>query len=98
MMRVSTVEEKTLIFLNVALFVSIISGDQLMMFGQAGLGLARNGWLLTLMTVKVLLVALFYMNLRREPLSLKISFFILIPVGLYFLLFMLYDAAYIWRS
>lgn len=85
-------------YMTIAVLLLVLTLIELMIFGQTGLGLARNGWLLTLMTVKALLVALFYMNLRREPLSLKIAFFILIPVGIYFLLFMLYDAAYIWRS
>ena len=85
-------------YMTIAGALLVLTLIELMIFGQTGLGLARYGWLLTLMTVKALLVALFYMNLRREPLSLKIAFFILIPVGTYFLLFMLYDAAYIWGS
>jgi hypothetical protein len=38
------------------------------------------------------------MNLKDEPLTLKIAFFILIPVAIYFLLFLMYDAGYIWAS
>lgn len=85
-------------YITIAVLLLLLTLMELMIFGQTGLGLARNGWLLTLMAVKALLVALFYMNLTKEPLSLKIAFFILIPVGLYFILFMMYDAAYIWRS
>lgn len=88
----------TFVYITIAALLLVLTILELFIFGQFGLGGMRVAGLLTLMTVKALLVALFYMNLAREPLTLKISFFILIPVGLYFLLFMLYDAAYIWRS
>jgi cytochrome c oxidase subunit IV len=71
---------------------------ELAIFGRTDLGAVRTHLLLTLMTVKALIVALVYMNLKNEPLTLKISFFILLPVGLYFLLFMLYDARWVWLS
>lgn len=71
---------------------------ELAIYGRADLGAARVALLLTLMAVKALTVVLVYMNLKNEPLTLKIAFFILIPVGVYFLLFMVYDAAYVWRS
>lgn len=87
---------KTYITIAIALFVLTIF--ELFIYGRTDLGVMRNTLLLTLMTAKALTVALAYMNLKSEPLTLKISFFILIPVGLYFLLFMLYDAGYIWRS
>ena len=87
---------KTYIFIAVSLLGLTIF--ELMTFGRFELGAARYTLLLSLMTAKALLVALFYMNLKNEPLSLKIAFFILIPVGLYFLLFMLYDAKWVWIS
>lgn len=87
---------KTYITIAVSLFVLTIM--ELAVYGQTNLGALRGGILLSLMTAKALLVALFYMNLKNEPLSLKIAFFILIPVGVYFLLFMLYDAAFVWQS
>lgn len=77
------------------LFLTLV---ELMIFGRMDLGIIRNTLLLTLMTVKALLIVLVYMNLKSEPFTLKIAFFILIPVGIFFLLFMMYDAAYIWFS
>lgn len=87
---------KTYFFIAVSLLILTIF--ELSIFGRSELGTLRINLLLTLMTVKALLVALVYMNLKNEPLTIKISFFILIPVGLYFLLFMLYDAAFLWKS
>ncbi|MBP9854497.1 MAG: hypothetical protein KBD53_06490 [Candidatus Omnitrophica bacterium] len=77
------------------LFLTLI---ELSIFGRADLRIARNALLLGLMAVKALMVVLVYMNLKNEPLAIKIAFFILIPVGVYFLLFMMYDAAYLWHS
>lgn len=85
-------------YIAIAASLAALTAIELALFGRADLGMARNYLLLSLMTVKALTVVLVYMNLKCEPLTLKISFFILIPVGVYFLLFMLYDAAYVWRS
>ncbi len=82
----------------IAVSLMVLTVLELTLYGRSDLGITRNYLLLALMTVKALTVVLVYMNLKCEPLTLKISFFILIPVGLYFLLFMLYDAAYVWRS
>ncbi len=84
-------------YITVAIILGILTAIELMIFGRSDMP-SRTNVLLGLMTAKALLVALVYMNLKGEPLTIKISFFILIPVGLYFLLFMLYDAAYIWKS
>lgn len=85
-------------YVAIAISLLVLTLIELAVFGRADWGVARNILLLTLMTGKALTVALAYMNLKSEPLTLKISFFILIPVGVYFLLFMMYDAAYVWRS
>ena len=85
-------------YITVAVILLVLTCAELFLFGRTDLGMLRNQLLLTLMAVKALTVVLVYMNLRAEPLTLKIAFFILIPVGLYFLLFMLYDAKYIWLS
>lgn len=85
-------------YLLIAVSLFFLTLVELMIFGRADLGVMRNTLLLTLMTVKALLIALVYMNLKTEPLTLKIAFFILIPVGIFFLLFMTYDAAYLWFS
>lgn len=87
---------KTYIIIAVSLLVLTLI--EFMIFGRTDLGATRNGLLLTLMAVKALTIVLVYMNLKSEPLTLKIAFFILIPVGIYFLLFMMYDAAYVWHS
>lgn len=87
---------KTYVAISLALLA--LTALELMIFPRVELGGLRYGLLLTLMAVKALLVALVYMNLKNEPLTIKIAFFILIPVGVYFLLFMMYDAAYLWRS
>lgn len=85
-------------YLITAIVLLVLTAIELAIYGRSDLGMTRNFLLLTLMTVKALTVVLVYMNLKAEPLTLKIAFFILIPVGIYFLLFMLYDAAYLWRS
>ncbi len=71
---------------------------ELFVYSQASWGSWRTGWLLTLMATKALLVALIYMNLKAEGWAFKAAFFIPIPVAIYFLLFMMYDAAYLWHS
>lgn len=85
-------------YVTIAISLFVLTLVELAIFRRADWGVTRNILLLTLMTVKALTVALAYMNLKSEPLTLRISFFILIPVGVYFLLFMMYDAAYVWRS
>ncbi len=85
-------------YINIAIVLAVFTALELMIYPLDHLGQMRMWLLLGLMAVKALLVALVYMNLKAEPLTLKIAFFILIPVGLYFLLFMVYDAAYLWRS
>ncbi len=85
-------------YVIIAISLLALTLIELAVFGRAELGFTRNILLLALMTGKALTVALAYMNLKSEPLTLKISFFILIPVGIYFLLFMMYDAAYVWHS
>jgi cytochrome c oxidase subunit IV len=71
---------------------------ELMIFQRADLGGMRTNLLLLLMGTKALIVALAYMNLRKEGWALQVAFFAPIPVAVYFLLFMLYDAAYVWKS
>lgn len=85
-------------YITIAVSLLVLTLIELMIFGRTDLGATRNGLLLTLMAVKALTIVLVYMNLKSEPLTLKIAFFILIPVGVYFLLFMMYDAAYVWYS
>lgn len=88
----------TKMYFTITATLLVLTFFELALFGRADLGMTRNILLLTLMAVKALTVVLVYMNLKNEPLTLKISFFILIPVGIYFLLFMMYDAAYLWTS
>ena len=71
---------------------------ELYLYSQQALGDWRVWGLLTIMTCKALMVALVYMNLKSEAWGLKFAFFAPIPVGIYFLLMMLYDAAYVWKS
>lgn len=85
-------------YITIAVSLLVLTAIELIIFIQTGWGFTRNVWLLTLMTTKALMVALFYMNLSREPLSLKIAFFMMIPIEAGVLLFMLYDATYLWRS
>lgn len=85
-------------YVFVALWLFVFTALELALYSQAGLGAWRMGGLLTLMASKALLVALVYMNLRHEGWALQLAFFAPIPVAIYFLLFMLYDAAYLWRS
>lgn len=85
-------------YLAVAVSLVVLTIFELLTFSRLDWGMARNYWLLGLASTKGLLVALIYMNLRREGWALKLAFFILIPVAAYFLLFMLYDAAYLWKS
>ena len=89
---------KTRMYVMITTVLLALTFIELSIFGRTDLGMTRNFLLLTLMAVKALTVVLVYMNLKNEPLTLKISFFILIPVGIYFLLFMMYDAAYLWTS
>jgi cytochrome c oxidase subunit IV len=85
-------------YIIITVALGLFTVIEVLIYPQGHLGMMRNILLLALMTTKALTVVLAYMNLSREPLTLKIAFFILIPVGLYFLLFMMYDAAFIWRS
>ncbi|MBL8014084.1 MAG: hypothetical protein JNN05_09580 [Candidatus Omnitrophica bacterium] len=85
-------------YLYIAVFLGIMTAVELFLYPQHGLGQWRTTGLLTLMGSKALMVALAYMNLRKEGWALKIAFFAPIPVAIYFLLFMLYDAAYLWKS
>lgn len=85
-------------YVTIAISLLVLTLIELLIFGRTDLGITRNALLLILMTVKALTVVLVYMNLKSEPLTLKISFFILIPVGIFFLSFMMYDAAYLWFS
>ena len=85
-------------YLPVALWLVAFTILELLMYRQFGLGAWRTWGLLTIMTSKALMVALVYMNLRKEGWALRAAFFAPIPVGIYFLLFMIYDAAYIWKS
>lgn len=85
-------------YLYIAVCLGIMTALELFLYPQLGLGGWRNTGLLALMGSKALLVALAYMNLRKEGWALKVAFFAPIPVAIYFLLFMLYDAAYLWKS
>ncbi|MBI5150341.1 MAG: hypothetical protein HZA28_06190 [Candidatus Omnitrophica bacterium] len=85
-------------YVAIVISLLVLTALELTIYPRVELGSARNAVLLTAMAIKALLVVLVYMNLKNEPLTLKISFFILIPVAAYFLLFMLYDAKYIWHS
>ncbi len=85
-------------YIYVAVWLFVLTILELLLYPQAGLGAWRVWGLLTLMGVKALMVALVYMNLRQEGWALRLAFFAPIPVAIYFLLFMLYDAAYLWRS
>lgn len=82
----------------IALCLAAMTAFELMLYPQSELGGWRTGGLLVLMGSKALMVALAYMNLRKEGWALKLVFFAPIPVAIYFLLFMLYDAAYLWKS
>ncbi|OGX31062.1 MAG: hypothetical protein A2787_01320 [Omnitrophica WOR_2 bacterium RIFCSPHIGHO2_01_FULL_48_9] len=86
------------IYIYVAIWLSMFTVLELSIFSHLNWGAWRTAGLLTLMTSKALMVALIYMNLRQEGWGLRLAFFAPIPVGIYFLLFMLYDAAYVWRS
>ena len=90
--------EKPVNYIYVAIWLFVFTAIELILYPQLGLGDWRVWGLLTLMTTKALMVALVYMNLRKEGWALKVAFFAPIPVAIYFLLFMLYDAAYLWRS
>jgi len=85
-------------YVYVAIWLFMFTALEILLYSQAGLGVWRTWGLLTLMTSKALMVALVYMNLRQEGWALRVAFFAPIPVAIYFLLFMLYDAAYLWRS
>lgn len=85
-------------YIYVAVWLFVLTALELLLFGQLGLGDWRVWGLLTIMTTKALMVALVYMNLKQEGWALKAAFFAPIPVAIYFLLFMLYDAAYVWKS
>ncbi len=89
-------KNKTYFFVLVAL--AILTVFELITFQRLDWGMARVLWLMGLATVQALTIVLVYMNLRREGWALKLAFFVLIPVALYFLLFLVYDAAYIWKS
>jgi cytochrome c oxidase subunit IV len=85
-------------YLFVAIWLVVFTLLELMMFSHLEWGAWRTWGLLTIMSSKALMVALVYMNLRQEGWALKTAFFAPIPVAIYFLLFMVYDAAYIWKS
>ena len=85
-------------YLYVAVWLFVFTAIELVLYPQPGLGNWRIAGLLTLMATKALMVALVYMNLKEEGWALKLAFFAPIPVAIYFLLFMLYDAAYLWKS
>ena len=85
-------------YLYVAFWLCVFTILELLIYPRLDLGVWRTAGLLTLMTSKALMVALVYMNLRREGWGLRLAFFAPIPVGIYFLLFMIYDAAYLWHS
>lgn len=86
------------IYIYVAIWLGLLTVVELFLFSHLDLGVWRTAGLLTIMISKALLVALVYMNLTYEGWALKLAFFAPIPVGIYFLLFMLYDAAYVWKS
>ncbi len=81
-----------------AVWLVVFTVLELMIFFHLEWGAWRTWGLLTLMTSKALMVALVYMNLRQEGWGLRAAFFAPIPVGIYFLSFMVYDAAYLWKS
>ncbi len=85
-------------YLFVALCLFAFTILELFLYPQLGLGAWRTWGLLILMSSKALMVALVYMNLNHEGWALRLAFFAPIPVAIYFLLFMLYDAAYLWKS
>lgn len=85
-------------YILVAIWLMVLTAMELFLFGHEALGAWRVWGLLALMATKALMVALVYMNLRQEGWGLKLAFFAPIPVAIYFLLFMLYDAAYLWKS
>ena len=85
-------------YVKVAVWLVLLTAVELMIYGRAELGQMRTNLLLSLMGAKALMVALVYMNLRQEGWALRLAFFAPIPVALYFLYFMLYDAAFVWRS
>lgn len=85
-------------YTSVAVWLFVLTIAELFVYPKGDLSLLRNGLLLSLMATKALLVALAYMNLRKEGWALKVAFFAPIPVALYFLFFLLYDAAYVWKS
>lgn len=85
-------------YLYVAIWLFVLTAAELFLYPQLGLGAWRTLGLLVIMASKALMVALVYMNLRQEGWALRLAFFAPIPVAIYFLLFMLYDAAYLWRS
>lgn len=85
-------------YLITAVALAILTVFELITFQHVEWGMARVLWIMGLAAVQGLTIILVYMNLRREGWALKLSFFILLPVVVYFLLFMVYDAAYLWRS
>jgi hypothetical protein len=85
-------------YLYVAVCLCAMTVLELLLYPQLNLGVWRTSGLLVLMGSKALMVALAYMNLRKEGWALQAAFFAPIPVAIYFLLFMLYDAAYLWKS
>ena len=86
------------IYVYAAIWLSVFTILELLIYSHLNWGTWRTVGLLSLMTSKALMVALVYMNLRREGWGLRLAFFAPIPVGIYFLLFMIYDAAYLWHS
>ena len=90
--------EKRVSALYVAAWLVGLTVLELSLYPLIDLGAWRIWGLLILMSAKALMVALVYMNLKQEGWALKLAFFAPIPVAIYFLLFMLYDAAFVWRS
>ncbi len=84
--------------LYVVIWLFVLTALELYVYSHVSWGNWRAWGLLMIMTTKAMMVALIYMNLRREGWGLKFAFFAPIPVGVYFLLFMLYDAMYVWKS
>ncbi len=85
-------------YLIIAMWLFVLTLIELFVFPRLDMGQMRVNLLLSLMTAKALIVALVYMNLKQEGWALKVAFFAPIPVAIYFIYFMLYDAAYVWRS
>ncbi len=85
-------------YLIIAMWLFVLTLIELFVFPRLDMGQMRVNLLLSLMTAKALIVALVYMNLKKEGWALKVAFFAPIPVAIYFIYFMLYDAAYVWRS